>query len=393
MVNRDIYMKKIRSFIDHELIKVITGIKRCGKSYLLNMVIEELLERGVCKENIILINFDKKPYNHIDNARELDLIVDDLIKPLNGKVYLFFDEIQNVNEWEKSVNSYKLTYNCDIYITGSNSKMLSGELATHLTGRYIQIKMYPLSFKEFTKLNENKQLKELFDEYLTYGGMPAVSAMGKEYKLEYLDQLYSSLLLNVVSKHNIRDVKVLKIITEYMMDNIAKPFSFKNIMNYLKHEKIKITPQTVYNYIEYLEEACLIYNVKNQELGVDGKYYAADQGFTQTITGRNKANISRVIENIVLIELLIRGWNVTIGKVGEWEIDFVCKKQDKKIYVQVTQNITDEKTLEREFRPLLEVKDNYPKYVISMDEIDMSHDGVIHMNIIDFLTGNKKNKI
>lgn len=289
MVNRDIYMKKIRSFIDHELIKVITGIKRCGKSYLLNMVIEELLERGVCKENIILINLDKKPYNHIDNARELDLIVDDLIKPLNGKVYLFFDEIQNVNEWEKSVNSYKLTYNCDIYITGSNSKMLSGELATHLTGRYIQIKMYPLSFKEFTKLNENKQLKELFDEYLTYGGMPAVSAMGKEYKLEYLDQLYSSLLLNVVSKHNIRDVKVLKIITEYMMDNIAKPFSFKNIMNYLKHEKIKITPQTVYNYIEYLEEACLIYNVKNQELGVDGKYYAADQGFTQAITGRNKA--------------------------------------------------------------------------------------------------------
>lgn len=410
MVKRDLYMKKINSLIDHELIKVITGVRRCGKSYMLNLIIKELMERGVSKENIILINFETPIYNHIENTRELDLLVADLVKDLKGKIYLLFDEIQNVDQWEKSIAGYQVIYDCDIYITGSNSKLLSGELATHLTGRYIQINMYPFSFNEFIEYkheslsfreieyNEDTihkkeaKIDDLFNEYLIYGGMPVVLSLDENYKLEYLNDLFNSIFFNdIVSRYGVRDFNLLKRIMEFIFDNVGKEVSINNIVDYLKKQNIKIARKTVYNYIQYMEEACLIKKVKKEDLEgkeilkLNEKYYITDHGFSQALIGRNKRNISRIIENMVFIELSRREYEVKVANVEGKEIDFVAKKQNKIIYIQVSYKLESEKTIEREFAPLLEVKDNYPKYLITMDENDFSDKGIIHLNLIDFL--------
>ena len=394
MVKRDIYMRKISKLIDNELIKVITGVRRCGKSYMLNLIIDELIKRGVNENNIILINFDHPYYYNVENTRELDLLVKDLIKNVNGKIYFFFDEIQNVDEWEKSIVGYKLLYDCDIFITGSNSKLLSGELATHLTGRYIEIKMKPFSLNEYIEYkNENGIHSISFDEYLTYGGMPIVLSLDEDYKLEYLSELFNSIFTqDIIKRHNIRDFGLLLRLVTFILDNVGKDFSANSIIEYLKKNNLKISRKTIYNYLKYLEEACFIHKVQRKDLEgkgilkLDEKYYVVDHGFCQAMVGRNKANISRILENIVFIELLRRDWDVKIGKINKFEIDFVCQKFDKTIYIQVAYSLDNEKTREREFRPLLEVKDNFPKYVISYnDDNDFSQDGIIHLNLIDFL--------
>ncbi|MBQ6813167.1 MAG: ATP-binding protein [Methanobrevibacter sp.] len=410
MVRREIYMKKINSLIGHELIKVITGIRRSGKSYLLKLIIEELKSQGVNEKNIILINFDTPKYNHIENTRELDLLVGDMVKDIKGKIYLFFDEIQNIDEWEKSIAGYQVIYDCDIYITGSNSKMLSGELATHLTGRYIQIKVYPFSFNEFKEFKHERQSlkeiegyeypvnkkepsrEELFEEYLIYGGMPVVQSLDEEYKLEYLKDVYTSIITNdILNRYEIRDVNLLKRIIEFLIDNTGKETSLKNIVKYLQERNIKIAKKTIYNYVEYMEEACLILKAKKENLEgkeilkLNEKYYIADHGFSQAIVGKNKKNISRIIENIVFIELLRRGYDVSVGNIDGKEVDFVCKKFEKTIYIQVCYELKEEKTIKREFAPLLNIKDNYPKYIISMDTNDNSDKGIINLNLIDFL--------
>lgn len=400
LVKRELYINKISPFIDHELIKVITGIRRCGKSYMLNLIKDELILKGVPEKNIIIINFDMPLYNHIENTRELDLLVADLVKDIEGKLYLFFDEIQDVDEWEKSIVGYKLIYDCDIYITGSNSKMLSGELATKLTGRYVEISMYPLSFQEFLdfKMDNLTSDKELFDEYLMYGGMPVVLSLDEEYKLKYLEDLYNSIFVkDIVSRYNIRDFSILKRLVQFVLDNVGKQFSANGIVKYLSKQGVKISRKTIYNYLNYMQEACFINKVPRQDLEgkailkIDEKYYATDHGFCQAMIGRNKKNISRILENIVYIELLRRDYKITIGKVDDYEIDFVCEKQNKLIYVQVAYYLSDDSIIEREFRPLLLVKDNYPKYVVSLDEFDLSDKGIIHLNLLDFLknTGNE----
>ena len=379
------------------MIKVITGIRRCGKSYFLNLIIQELSNRGILKDNIILINFNELPYNHIENSMELDLLVKNLIENVEGKIYFFFDEIQNVLGWEKSIIAYSTMYDCDIYITGSNSKMLSGELATHLTGRYIQIKMFPFSFNEFIDYkNNNQSINELFEEYLTYGGMPVVPSLDYLYKEEYLNDLFSSILLNdIVYRYNIRDIGILKRLFEFILDNIGKTSSIKSISDYLNEKKINVSRKTIYNYLEYLQEACIIHKVKNKDLegkeifNINEKYYVADHGFSQSVIGRNKKDISRLIENIVYIELLRRGYDVCVGKIDDYEIDFVCKKANKIIYIQVSYYLNSDETIEREFNSLLLVRDNYPKYVISMDTLDFSQKGIIHLNLLDFLTYKK----
>lgn len=394
MVNRDIYMEKISKLIDNELIKVITGVRRCGKSYMLKLIIDELIERNVNENNIILINFDDPRYNSVENTRELDLLVSDFVKDIEGKIYFFFDEIQNVDEWEKSITGYKVIYDCDIYITGSNSKLLSGELATHLTGRYIEIKMKPFSFNEFLEYkNDYSSKSSLFDEYLKYGGMPVVLSLDEDYKLEYLNDLFDSIFnKDIVKRYKIKDLGILQRLVNFILDNVGKQFSAKNIIEYLNNYKIDISRKTIYNYLKYLEEACLIYKVQRQDLEgknilkLDEKYYVVDHGFCQAVIGRNKANISRILENIVFIELLRRNWDVKIGKIGDLEIDFVCHKFDKTIYIQVTYSLENDDTCEREFQPLLEVKDNFPKYVISYnDKANFSRDGIIHLDLIDFL--------
>ena len=394
MVKRDLYLDRISSFIDKDIIKIIVGVRRCGKSYMFNLIIEELLERGISKYNILLINFESAKYRNVSNPRELDLLVRDLTKDMNGKIYMFFDEIQNVEEWEKSINSFRVDYDCDIYLTGSNSKLLSGELATHLAGRYMEIKMYPFSFKEYLDYKKTSPNKKAFTDYLIYGGFPFLLSLESEIdKTEYLNDIFNSIFLkDVIERYSIRDAGLLTRIVDFILDNTGKIVSSKSISDYLRSkEKIKVSPKTIYNYLDYLTKACLLYKVQREDLegkkilSINEKYYCVDQGFNQVRIGRNQINNSRIMENIVYFELLRRGYEITIGCIGNYEIDFVCKKMSEKIYVQVTRELIHEDTIEREFRPLLLVKDNYPKYVISTDEFDMSRDGIKHMNILDFL--------
>jgi len=396
MVKRDLYLNRISSLIDKDIIKIIVGVRRCGKSYMFNLIIEELLKRGIGKENILLINFESAKYRNVSNPRELDLLVGDLTKDINGKIYMFFDEIQNVDEWEKSINSFRVDYDCDIYLTGSNSKLLSGELATHLAGRYMEIKMYPFSFKEYLDYKKTLPNKKAFADYLIYGGFPFLLSLESDIdKTEYLNDIFNSIFLkDIIERYNIRDAGLLTRIVDFILDNTGKIVSSKSISDYLRtKEKIKVSPKTIYNYLEYLTNACLLYKVQREDLegkkilSINEKYYCVDQGFNQVRIGRNQINNSRIMENIVYFELLRRGYEVTIGCVGNYEIDFVCKRMVEKIYVQVTRELTHEDVIEREFRPLLMVKDNYPKYVISTDEFDMSRDGIKHMNILDFLLG------
>ncbi len=394
MVKRDLYLNRISSLIDKDIIKVIVGVRRCGKSYMFNLIIEELLKRGINNENIVLINFESAKYRNVSNPRELDLLVSDLTKDIKGKIYMFFDEIQNVDGWEKSVNSFRIDYECDIYLTGSNSKLLSGELATHLTGRCMEIKMYPFSFKEYLDYKKISPDKKAFTDYLTYGGFPFLLSLDTETdKVEYLNDIFNSIFLkDIVGRYNIRDTSLLTRIVDFILDNTGKIVSSKSISDYLrKKEKIKVSPKTIYNYLDYLSNACLLYKVQREDLegkkilSINEKYYCVDQGFNQIRIGRNQVNNSRIMENIVYFELLRRGYKITIGCIGKYEIDFVCKKMGEKIYVQLTRELSHKDTIEREFEPLLLVRDNYPKYVISTDEFDMSQDGIKHMNILDFL--------
>ena len=398
MVKRDLYLNRISSLIDKDIIKVIVGVRRCGKSYMFNLIIEELLKRGINKENIFLINFESAKYRNVSNPRELDLLVSDLTKDIDGKIYMFFDEIQNVDGWERSINSFRIDYECDIYLTGSNSKLLSGELATHLAGRYIEIKMYPFSFKEYLDYKEILPDKKAFTDYLTYGGFPFLLSLENEIdKIEYLNDIFNSIFLkDIIERYNIRDVSLLTRIVDFILDNTGKIVSSKSISDYLRtKEKIKVSPKTIYNYLDYLSNACLLYKVQREDLegkkilSINEKYYCVDQGFNQVRIGRNQLNNKRIMENIVCFELLRRGYEVTIGCIGKYEIDFVCRKMGEKIYVQLTWELSHEDVIEREFRPLLLVKDNYPKYVISTDEFNMSKYGIKHINILDFLLGDE----
>ena len=394
MVKRDLYLNKISSLIDKDIIKVIVGVRRCGKSYMFNLIIDELIKRGISRDNILLINFESAKYRNVSNPRELDLLVSELTKDMEGKIYMFFDEIQNVDGWEKSINSYRIDYDCDIYLTGSNSKLLSGELATHLAGRYMEIKMYPFSFREFLEYKKSSPNKELFNEYLVYGGFPFLLSLDNETdKTEYLNDIFNSIFLkDILGRYKIRDASLLFRIVDFILDNTGKIVSAKSISDYLrKKEKIKVSPKTIYNYLDYLSSACLICKVQREDLegkkilSINEKYYCVDQGFNQVRIGRNQLNNGRIMENMIYFELLRRGYDVTIGIVGDYEIDFVGKKMGEKIYVQVTRELSNDDTIEREFRPLLLVRDNYPKYVVSTDDFDMSHDGIKHKNIIDFL--------
>lgn len=394
MVQRELYMNEILPLIDNDLIKVITGIRRCGKSYMLGLIQEELIKRGVKPYNIILINFDSKNYKNITNNNELDKTVEKLIKNKKGKVYLFFDEIKNVKKWERSIAGYKVDYDCDIYITGSNSNLLSGELATHLTGRYYEIKMYPFSYREFLEYKEKSSSLEMFHEYLQFGGLPQTFQLDEHQKINYLEDLFNSIFyMDIVKRYQIRDIDILERLTTFIFDNIGNIFSASRIAEYYKKEmNIKISNKTITNYLKYLENACFIKKVKREDLEgksilkYNEKYYVTDHGFCEAKAQGNIDNIGRVMENIVYFEFLRRGWKVTVGKTSDYEVDFVCKKHKQTIYVQVSYLLESEETLEREFRPLERIRDNYPKYIISMDQFDRSRDGIRNVNLLDFLT-------
>lgn len=398
MLARELYMKRIRPFIGKDLVKVLTGIRRSGKSVMLALVRDELHTAGIRDENILSYNFESMTTSHLRMAQALYEEVRQRVSAMEGRAYLFFDEIQEVSEWERAINSFRVDFDCDIYITGSNAKLLSGELATYLAGRYVEFVIYPFSFAEFLQMYRetvpNATEAEAFRKYLKFGGMPYLGELGyqTETSMQYLQDLYNAVeLKDVIKRRQIRDVDLLERIMSYVMSNIGNPFSATTISKYLKSEGRTVAPETVLNYLHACMEAYLIYAAKRQDLvgkkllSVQEKYYLADHGIREAILGTNGQDIQLVLENIVYMELLRRGYAVTVGKAGSREIDFIAQKQREIIYVQVSYLLASQETIEREFGAYAGVRDNYPKYVLSLDEFDMSRDGIRHENIRDFL--------
>lgn len=406
MLKRDEYIKQIVPFIDKDVIKVLTGIRRSGKSVMLKLLMEELKNRGINENQFIYINFENLKYRKLKNYERLyDFIlnkVDDKYK----SYYIFLDEIQEVEEWERCVNSLRVDedFKFDIYITGSNAKLLSGELSTYLAGRYIEFVVYPFSFKEFFEIiqekNQEIKVKEAFQKYVKFGGMPFLHNLDYNFEasMQYLQDLYASIILkDITQRNNIRDTDLLERIINYVVMNIGNTFSATSISKFFKSENRKVATETILNYIKACEEAFLIYRVARNDLlgkkilNVNEKYYIADHGIREAIMENNQKDINQVLENIVYFEILRRGYNVKTGKVDNLEVDFVCKKNDETIYIQVSYLLASEDTKEREFSVLENIKDNYPKYVLSMDEFDMSRNGIKHMNLIEFLIKDSRN--
>ncbi len=398
MVKRERYLRRIRPFFDTELVKVLTGIRRCGKSVLLELIKEELAEKGVKKEQMLSINFENMSNAHLCTASALHAHILQKAADCGGRLYLFFDEIQEVRDWEKCVNSFRVELDCDIYLTGSNAKLLSGELATYLAGRYVEFVIYPFSFAEFLELYR-KTVPEIdarqgFLAYLTFGGMPYLGHLGYDPSAcgQYLRDLFNSVVLkDIVSRNHIRDVDLLERILAYLTKNVGTIFSASAISKYIKSEGRPVSRETILGYLKACTDAFLFYQVKRQDLQgkkiltVNEKYYVADHGLREAVFGGNLTDINLVLENIVFLEILRRGYHVTVGKVGEREIDFVCEKQGQKLYIQVAYLLATQETVAREFGVYDLVRDHFPKYVISMDEIDMGKNGIRHCNIRDFL--------
>lgn len=404
MINRELYMSRIRPFIGNDLIKVLTGIRRSGKSVMLDLIKRELVASGVNDNQFISINFENMSNAHLCFAEALHQEISQKISEISGKAYLFFDEIQEVIHWEKCINSFRVEFNCDIYITGSNARLLSGELGTYLAGRYVEFVIYPFSFCEFSELYHSiypdSDLRAVFTQYLTSGGMPYLSNLrySEQPSRQYLQDLYNSVVLkDIVKRNNIRDVDLLERIIAYITANIGTTFSATAISKYLKNEGRTVAPETILNYIKACEDAFLFYRVRRQDLRgkkiltVNEKYYIADHGIREAVFGGNMKDINLIFENIVYMELLRRGYKVTVGKAGEKEIDFIAEKQAQKLYVQVAYLLASEETIQREFGAYSTVRDNFPKYVVSYDEFDLSRDGYKHVNIREFLMSQQWN--
>lgn len=398
MISREIYMKRIRPFINTELIKVFTGIRRSGKSVMLELVKNELKKSGVSDKNFLCINFEQFSNSELLDAKVLHKRIVEFQKSADGKIYLFFDEIQEVDGWEKCINSCRVDFDCDIYITGSNAKLLSGELATYLAGRYVEFVIYPFSFAEFLEMNrqKNSQIDKsaCFTAFLKTGGMPFLANfLGDDSaKNQYLMDIYNSVVLkDVVKRNNIRDVDTLERIIAYAFSNIGHIFSATSLSKYFKSEKRNISHDTILNYLKFCADAFLIYKISRYDLEgkkvltVNEKYYCADHGLREAVFGKNTQNIDQILENIVCLELLRRNFKVFVGKKGDAEIDFIAERNGVKIYVQVAYLLASEETVKREFSVYDSIKDNFPKYVVSMDEFDFSRNGIIHRNIRDFL--------
>lgn len=398
MIKRELYMSRIRPFIGGELIKVVTGIRRSGKSVMLELVKQELLESGVGAEHFISINFEDMRNAHLCNAQSLHEEVLRLSSTIQGKVFLFFDEIQEVANWEKCINSLRVALDCDIYITGSNAKLLSGELATYLGGRYVEFVIYPFSFSEFLELYlpifPQSSIQQCFQKYLVTGGMPYLSNLqyADEPSHQYLTDLFNSVMLkDIVKRNKVRDVDLLERILAFVTANVGTTFSATSLSKFLKSEHRTVAPETILNYIKYCCDAYLFYQVKRQDLqskqllATNEKYYIADHGIREAVFGGNMRDINLILENIVFMELLRRGYSVTVGKTGKKEVDFVCDKRGERIYIQVAYLLASEETIHREFDVYDSLRDHYPKYVVSLDEFDMSRNGIRHRNIRDFL--------
>lgn len=400
MVQRDLYLNQIIEFIDKPLIKVITGIRRSGKSILMKLLRDELMRRQVEESQIIYLNFDSFESSAIESAELLYTHVKNSVTP-GERSYILLDEIQEVNLWEKAVNSFLTDFNADIYITGSNSRLLSSELATYLAGRYVEIHIFPLSFSESLLFNEartgekNVDIYKAFERFLRLGGLPVLylADYTAETAAKIVSDIYASVILrDTIQRNNIRDVELLERVVRFVFDNVGNKFSARNVADYFKIQHRRIDLNTVYNYLSALESAFIIdriprYDVKGKEiLKTQEKYFVGDHGIIYAVMGYRDRLISGVLENIVMFELKRRGYTVFTGKLDEKEIDFIAEKQGNKLYIQVTYKMSEKSTIDREFSPLLLIKDHYPKYVVSMDNFWKDNiEGIKHVHIADFL--------
>ena len=398
MINRPLYMDKIMAYVDTPFVKVLTGIRRSGKSTIMKMIMDKLEnERHIPKENIISMRFDSMEYEDMTAKQVFETIKAGLSD--QGRTYLFLDEVQEISGWEKVVNSFLGEYDVDIYVTGSNSRMMSSEIATYLTGRYVSFQVYPLSFEEYLsfrrEVTEVKNPHQELADYVRLGGFPAthLRAYSQDEVYTIVRDIYNSTIFSdIVKRNQIRKVDQLERVVKYTFSNAGNTFSAKSISDYLKSEKRSIDNETVYSYLEKLEKAyilhrCSRYDLQGKEiLKTKEKFYLADTSLRYSVLGYGPDSVASSLENVVYLELCRRGYKVYIGKTTDGEVDFVASRQGEKLYVQVTQEIHSEKTEKREYERLLEIKDNYPKYVLRTDEFASgNYEGIKTMHIADFL--------
>ena len=407
MIKRTKYLQKIIPFIDKPLIKVIIGVRRSGKTVLLSQVREHIQAAGINNERIVDINFESFANRKYQTADALYEHVLQKSKAVSGKrLYLFFDEIQEVSDWQKVINSFSVDIDCDIYITGSNSNLLSGELATYIAGRYVHFTVYPFTFSEYLELKGGAGVtfpmsfprvftteETYFDDYLRFGGLPQRFLLEDEQAIRvYSDDVFNTFVVkDIIARNKISDVDLLRRLTAFLLENVGNPFSANAICNKLKSEGVKTTVATLMNYISAIKNAMVVltaprYDLKGKALlSTNEKYYATDLGLRNNVKSSDLVDYNKLYENIIFIEMLSRGYEIHVGKIGDYEVDFICLKGREKIYIQVAYLLADRSVIEREFRPLLKIEDNFPKYVVSSDKHDFSNNGIIHKNIIEFL--------
>lgn len=397
MIFRENYVKKIMAFTDTPFVKVLTGVRRSGKSTIMQMIMDELRGKGISEERIVSYRFDSMEYEGMTAKQLYEMLKTKLSD--TEKTYLFLDEVQEINSWEKTVNSINTDFNVDIYVTGSNSRMMSSEISTYLTGRYVSFRIFTLSFEEY--LTFKKQYGKVEDihkelvNYIKYGGFPAIHL--QEHPLEnaytIVRDIYNSTIFSdIVKRNQVRKVDQLERVVKFVFDNVGKTFSAKSISDYIKSEHRTIDNETVYNYLEKLESAyilhrCSRYDVQGKELlKTQEKFYLADSSFKYSVLGYNDQSVAAMLENVVYLELLRRGYEVCIGKTPNGEIDFIATRQNDKLYIQITKEIKSEKTEKREYDRLLEINDNYPKYLLTTDDFaGGNYQGIKTMHIADFL--------
>ena len=398
MIIRQSYINQIMPFVDLPLVKILTGVRRCGKSTIMRMLMDALKKSGVSDGQLVRFNFDTLEWQNVEVRRVFEIIKEKLAP--SGRTYLFLDEIQEVDYWERLVNTFMedAEYDVDIFVTGSNSKMMSSEISTYLTGRYVSFRIHPLSFAEYLEFRKAygalTDLNKEFMRYIEYGGFPAVHLKPLTLDEAYVivkDIYNTTVYTDIVKRNQIRKVDQLERIVKFAFDNVGNTFSANSIKGFLENQRRKIDVETIYNYLSKLESAYILNRCSRQDLHgreilkTQEKFYLADNAFKHAVLGYQQDDISQTLENVVYLELRRRGYDVYVGKLDTKEIDFVAEKQGKVIYIQVAYLLADQKAREREFGNLLKIADNYPKFVVSMDEVDMSQKGIVHLNIKDFL--------
>lgn len=400
MIKRERYLRKLRGFIDTPVIKVITGMRRCGKSMLLLQLREELLTKGILPGNILYLNFESLENSWIDSERVLYQTVKERAGASDSRVYILLDEIQDIPGWEKAVNSFLVDFDCDLYLTGSNANLLSSELATHIAGRFVSLEVYPLSFAEYLEFRkvygtEDITQEKAFLDFIRFGGLPGLHQLKWDptFLTQYLQDIFNSILLkDVIDRNRIRNANLLERVVFFLMDNIGNTFSAKTISDFLKNQGRQQSVETVYSYLDALAKALMIYkafryDIKGKRwLETQEKYYASDLGLRHAMLGFRDADISGLLENVVYLELRRRGYKVSIGKQDAAEVDFIAEKQEEKLYIQVSYLLADKSVLDREMAPLRMVDDNYEKWILTMDPLpDANIEGIRRRSLMEFL--------